>query len=447
MMALAIVHTHTAVLRLLVEHGGDVNMYVSSLNEVPGYNYKDGSIALPGAPSFDDAASSLLALATVCACMAQGGHEEDRRRQRMAATAEAVQILLDADGINVNASDVFGRTPLMVAARASHLAVVRLILGSRHSVDPNRQDAYGGTALIFAVTALRVDIVELLLGAKADPNQQNSRGRTALMFAVRGRGRRDPLRPASADIVRLLLQANADTNKQDGAGTTALMLARNVDVIRQLMAAGADPQLRDAQNLRASDTALPRSLKRPNYYNLAQRRNRADYLADVSPVVINTSAVVAALVATLSYSSLLSPPGGWSGGVEAPAASSPAFIAFMLFVPLALFASLASLFMLLYLHLIQYKWSYCSDRIFRVDEKRVSVRKVREYTVIGRTLANALILLLAAVAALVAAGVAAYFVMFVRPHPLYVPSLAAFVACVAVAVAGWTIHHMHSVKD
>ena len=445
--AVALARTHAAALRLLVERGAVVNAYVGSLNEVPGMELIQPKRCEFGFSQLRQPACSLFMMATVCACLARAASEEERqsrqlsveRRRQVAATTEAVRILSGADGIDVNASDIGGRTALMIAVAAEHLEVVQLILSSGCGpgnrgmrADSNRQACRGSIALTHAVDARRPDIVKVLLDAEADPNQRDSRGRTALMSALEQEA-------PSLDIVRALLSAGTDPNAQDNGGKTALMAAavrNDAETIRLLMAAGADPQLADGQHQTAFDTFRPDwdGVSVVEHDFSTEEKNCADYLAQVSPVVINTSAVVAALVATLSYTSLLSPPGGWSGGIGAPAATSRSFVVFMLLLPVALYSSLASLFILLSLHLVQYTWSTDPARVFEVVKIFVRAREVHEYNLIGRMLFWALILLLVAIAALLGAGIAAYFVVFTRPHQVYVPILAVVLAGVAILI-------------
>ena len=87
-------------------------------------------------------------------------------------------------------------------------------------------------------------------------------------------------------------------------------------------------------------------------------------LREVSGATIATAAVVAALVATLSFSALTSPPGAWAPATAegspatAAASHSDALIAFEYLSMIALFSSLAALALLLTLHSLQHLFLY-----------------------------------------------------------------------------------------
>jgi ankyrin repeat protein len=109
-----------------------------------------------------------------------------------------------------------GLTPMMTAARAGQLQVVRRLLwrgASAHVSVPGY-----GTPLSIAVWNNQSAIAEALLAAGADPDAGTPDGHTPLMFAARNAD--DD--PRGLD---LLLAAGADTNVHDAHGNTALALA------------------------------------------------------------------------------------------------------------------------------------------------------------------------------------------------------------------------------
>ncbi len=124
-----------------------------------------------------------------------------------------VRALLD-QGVNANARDDYGWTPLMWAAKYGHKEIVELLLNK--NVDIDAKDNNGYTALMFATMSGHKDVVELLIEAGADVNARDDFGKTALL---------NPARNGYKDIVEFLLQQGADINAQAEDGKTALKYA------------------------------------------------------------------------------------------------------------------------------------------------------------------------------------------------------------------------------
>jgi hypothetical protein len=108
----------------------------------------------------------------------------------------------------------------------------------------------GDTALHIASAGYRVRLVQLLLAAGADPNAAaNRRCGTPLHYAADGfitEPAWDPNKQVST--LRLLLDAGAKLDSRDRNGATALHRAtrtRCADAVHCLLAAGADPALRN----------------------------------------------------------------------------------------------------------------------------------------------------------------------------------------------------------
>lgn len=133
---------------------------------------------------------------------------------------EAARVLL-AGGADVNATDGNGDTPYYVAALARHAELVGLLLDA--GADRVGTRAYGGTPLIAIAERGWVDVAaEILKRPNIPVDHVNSLGWTALIEAIiLGRGRTD-----HQEIVRMLLAAGADPNLADAAGRSPLALAR-----------------------------------------------------------------------------------------------------------------------------------------------------------------------------------------------------------------------------
>lgn len=158
--------------------------------------------------------------------------------------------LLISRGAGVNATDVHGWTPLMMACAAGHLETAQRLIANGALV--NVADKCGYTSLICASQMGWKDTVELLIEHGADVNSQatsspvnksiygvpenwHPQGMTALAWAaVNG----DP------EIVELLLRSGAQIDVRDACGWTPLMWAAwcgRTRVLELLLEAKADP--------------------------------------------------------------------------------------------------------------------------------------------------------------------------------------------------------------
>jgi ankyrin repeat protein len=131
--------------------------------------------------------------------------------------AAAMKRLLDA-GLDPNARDAAGYTPLIAAARAGNVAVVRLL--TSRGADPNLPDAAvnSWTPLLHAVHKDQPRSIAALLDAGANANGADSYGQTPLMMAA-GYG--------YTDIVKILLARGANPRLPMRDGVTAIDLARS----------------------------------------------------------------------------------------------------------------------------------------------------------------------------------------------------------------------------
>lgn len=127
--------------------------------------------------------------------------------------------LIDA-GADVNARDAIKDSPYLVAGAEGRVEILRMILAN--GADLASTNRYGGTALIPAAEKGHPAAVELLIAAGVDVDHVNDLGWTALLEAVvlTDGG------PTAQRIVRTLLDAGADPDIRDGTGQTALDHAR-----------------------------------------------------------------------------------------------------------------------------------------------------------------------------------------------------------------------------
>ncbi len=144
-------------------------------------------------------------------------------------TASEVRPVLKR-GVDLQARDAHGDTPLMSAALYAEPAVLEWLLEAGAEV--NATNAAGATALMRAATM--PDKAQLLVLAGADVNARSVLGNTALILAARKAG--------NHPTVRLLLDRGAAVNATNAFGATALMAAaaaNDLATVRLLLDHGA----------------------------------------------------------------------------------------------------------------------------------------------------------------------------------------------------------------
>ncbi|KAJ4180948.1 hypothetical protein NW759_017219 [Fusarium solani] len=150
-------------------------------------------------------------------------------------------ILKKADqvGINIDAKDSYGRTPLSSAAGNGHEAAVRLLLDRGAHIEA--ADMWGQTPLSSAAGNGHEAVVRLLLDRGAHTEAADIEGRTPLWWAVE-RG--------YEVVVRLLLDQGAHAEAADKDGWTPLWWAAakgHEAVVRLLLDRGAHTEAADIE--------------------------------------------------------------------------------------------------------------------------------------------------------------------------------------------------------
>jgi ankyrin repeat protein len=199
--------------------------------------------------------------------------------------AEAIKLLLDA-GADANAQSTIeqaakrrgvvykqgddfhtgGVTPLILAARQGNLDAVKVL--AENGADLDKPAGDGSTGMVVAIQNGHYDVARYLVDKGADINKANEKGWTPLYLSVKHRNLETgtipvPNQNQTFDFIKLLLDRNVDVNarisfnteirngqratwfEEDGA--TAFMraaLCGDLEVMRMLLAKGADPNIK-----------------------------------------------------------------------------------------------------------------------------------------------------------------------------------------------------------
>lgn len=178
--------------------------------------------ALLTAASRDNAAGVRAALADGADLNARDNHGQTALLFAVQRNDLALALDLIKRGADLNAAALNHDTPWLLAGALGRTEMLAAMLDIG-KVDYARRNRYGGNALIPACERGHVDTVRLLLErSKIDVNHVNNLGWTGLLEAVilSDGG------PRHIEIVRLLLAAGADPNLADKDGVSPLQHAR-----------------------------------------------------------------------------------------------------------------------------------------------------------------------------------------------------------------------------
>jgi ankyrin repeat protein len=157
--------------------------------------------------------------------------------------------------------------PLQQAVKCRDPEIVTMLLNA--GADVNGRDLYNYTPLMTAVQYPDAVLVARFIALGADVNARSLRQMSALMFASEQSHGPQRDAPGPAQLARMLLDAGADAHAVDERGQSALFHAINApnqQIVAQLIAAKADVNLRDTQ----MDTPL-------TYVAWALQRSGDDY--------------------------------------------------------------------------------------------------------------------------------------------------------------------------
>lgn len=145
--------------------------------------------------------------------------------------SEIVKLLLERNPGSVNRTSNIGETPLMMAARASNLVIVKQLLAA--GTDAGCSNGKGVTALHLAAILGNVPLGKALLEAGADIDAKTLEGQTPLMYAVI---------QGKSEFAQMLVLESADVNAPDNMQGSALSYAIQAQLpqtVELLIEAGA----------------------------------------------------------------------------------------------------------------------------------------------------------------------------------------------------------------
>jgi ankyrin repeat protein len=173
--------------------------------------------------------------------------------------AAVVQRLIDK-GADVNLKGRSGASPVAAAAFGGRASVVEMLLA--HGADGRAADDTGKPPIIYAAASGQLGIVKQLLAQNIDINARYANDLSLLMWAA---GPDEQVaEPQALEIVTYLLGAGAHVDDQDARGRTALMIAaegNRPEIVKVLLAHGADPAIRDKTGKRAADLTVLTALR------------------------------------------------------------------------------------------------------------------------------------------------------------------------------------------
>ena len=231
---LAVAATGHTVLHLAADggHTETVQAMIPLEADLDAGTSNDGQTALMRAAlhGHDKIVSDLLE-AGADSTLANAGGTTALHLAALGGHTHALKALL-ASEVNVNAlCEPNGKTPLMLAAEGGHERAVMLLL--KAGADATIRTQQGETAIWWAAYGKNVWVLKRLLDLDVDPNARLDIERfTPLMFAA-GTGQ--------VEMVRVLLEAGANPDIEDARGRTAAQHAKgpNAPDIRKMLEAGS----------------------------------------------------------------------------------------------------------------------------------------------------------------------------------------------------------------
>lgn len=155
---------------------------------------------------------------------------------------------------NINIKNEYGNTLLMYITDAD---IAKMLIQAGTEI--NTQNNFGRTALIHATYSGNLDLVNVLISYDADPNITDDDGNNPLFWADYALTNLED-KEKHLKIIDALIKANIDLDHRDNLfEATALIWSAkrgNKEVTKKLIAAGANLNITDDENLTALDWSL-----------------------------------------------------------------------------------------------------------------------------------------------------------------------------------------------
>lgn len=126
---------------------------------------------------------------------------------------KVTEYLLKNKNIDVDLSNKYGETPLMIASIEGNLPMVKTLVLQNHA----RIDHIGWTPLHYACTRGHLEVAQFLVTNGADVNASSINGSTPLMMAVQS---------GNEELIKYLLDKGADLQQRNTQGFTAIDIAQ-----------------------------------------------------------------------------------------------------------------------------------------------------------------------------------------------------------------------------
>ena len=242
----AVVEGPPKLVEYLLTHGAEVNVANeygdTPLDEATAFAKQETIALLQQAGATQGEGFRIKAAPT-----ATGGHTPANTLNSELHTAaeygntETVELLIER-GANIEATDIWGQTPLMIAALSGNTETVELLLDRGANIEA--KDNMGRTPLHLAALCGNTETVELLLNRGANIEAKDNEGWTPLLLAaLSGNTLLLVTLSGNTETVELLIKHGANIEAKDNEGHTPLHLAAlygNTETVELLLDRGAN---------------------------------------------------------------------------------------------------------------------------------------------------------------------------------------------------------------